>query len=168
VDIAVGDATAAYDGRLDRFLRTLAFVKPDTLLIFDQVASSEPRYLEWLFHYDGEIGGDENLTTIARGDARLSLRRVLPEEIECWRMSDVVRTSVYTDSNTLERERVAVRYRSFGPFHPIDGLDVLWAVHVGGPESSPKIEAAMDDTHLRVSLTFPDGTFREVLLDRGN
>ena len=56
-------------------MRTLAFVKPDLLLIFDQVASEEPRYLEWLFHHRGQVGGDESVTTFTRGDASLSLVR---------------------------------------------------------------------------------------------
>jgi hypothetical protein len=166
VDIAVGDATAAYDGKLDRYLRTLAFVKPDLLLIYDQVASREPRYLEWLFHHDGAVSGDEDVTTIIRGDATLTLIRVLPSEVDCWRISDVVRASVYTDSDTLEPVRVRIRYRSFGPFHPCERMDVLWAVYVGEPQSVPTIEAVTEGARLTVNVTQADGVRREVIIDR--
>ncbi len=39
VDVAVGDATAAYGGKLKRYLRTLAYVKPDVVLVYDRVSS---------------------------------------------------------------------------------------------------------------------------------
>lgn len=166
VDIVVGDAAAAYGGRLERYRRSLAFVKPDLVLIYDQVRSTEPRYLEWLFHHDGEISGNEDLTTIKRGDASLTLARVLPEEIECWRMSDVERTSIYTDSDSLEMVRPRIRYRGFGPFHPCEAMDALWAVHVGDPEDRPRIGTSVDDKHLNVSITFTDGSRREVEIAR--
>ena len=110
-------------------------MKPDLVLIYDQVRSTEPRYLEWLFHHDGEISGNEDLTTIKRGDASLTLARVLPEEIECWRMSDVESTSIYTDSDSLEMVR-------------------------------PRIGTSVDDKHLNVSITFTDGSRREVEIAR--
>jgi hypothetical protein len=166
VDIVVGDATAAYDGKLDRYLRTLAYVKPDLLLIYDQVASKEPRYLEWLLHHDGAVSDDEDVTTITRGDATLTLTRVLPSEVDCSRISDVLRTSVYKDSDTLEPVRVRIRYRSFGPFHPCEKMDVLWAAYVGEPRGVRKIEAFTDDTRLKVNVTLADGVRRDVMIDR--
>jgi hypothetical protein len=166
VDIAVGDATAAYAGKLDRYVRTLAYVKPDLLFIYDQVASSEPRYLEWLFHHDGAIDGDENVTTITRGDATLTLTRVLPEEADCWRTSDVSRTSLYMNSDTLEPARVGIRYRSFGPFHPCQEMEVLWAVFVGDPQDVPTVEAVAEDTILKVAVTLAGGDRRDVIIDR--
>jgi len=166
VDIAVGDATAAYAGKLDRYVRTLAYVKPDLLLIYDQVASSEPRYLEFLFHHDGEVSGDENITTITRGNVTLTLMRVLPMEVDCWRTSDVSRTSVYTNSDTLEPVRPGIRYRSYGPFHPCQRLDVLWAAFVGEPQDVPAIETTVEDTRLTLNVILPDGDRRDVTIDR--
>jgi hypothetical protein len=166
VDIVVGDATAAYAGKLDRYVRTLAYVKPDLLLIYDQVASSEPRYLEFLFHHDGAISGDENVTTITRGNATVTLMRVLPTEVDCWRTSDVARTSAYTNSDTLEPVRAAIRYRSFGPFHPGRYLDVLWAVFVGEPDDFPAIDAVEEKTILNVRVTLAGGGRRDITIDR--
>lgn len=166
VDIVAGDATAAYAGKLDRYVRTLAYVRPDLLLVYDQVASSEPRYLEWLFHHDGTVSGDENVTTITRGNVTLTLMRVLPPEVDCWRTSDVTRTSVYKNSETLEPVRPGIRYRSYGPFHPCEKLDVLWAAFVGEPQDVPAIETTVEDTRLTVNVTLPDGDRRDVTIDR--
>ena len=164
VDTVVGEAAAAYDGKLDRFTRTLAFIKPDVLLVLDQVSSGEPRYLEWLFHHSGEATGDEDETIFRRGDAELSLTRLLPREADCWRISDVVRTSAYTDSNTLEKERVSVRYRSFGPFHPCKEIEMLWAICVGKSEARPSFAASFNNSAIEVELDYPGGCSRKVSL----
>ena len=103
--------------------------------------------------------------TLVLDDER-SAARVLPEEIECWRMSDVERTSIYTDSNSLEMVRPRIRYRGFGPVHPGEAMDALWAVHVGDPEDRPRIGTSVDDKHLNVSITFTDGSRREVEIAR--
>ena len=92
--------------------------------------------------------------------------RVLPKEVDCWRTSDVARTSVYTNSETLEPVRSTIKYRSFGPFHPCEELDVLWAVFVGEPQHVPAIEAVKEDMFLKVDMTFSDGERRNVTLDR--
>ena len=141
-------------------------MKPDLVLIYDQVRSTELRYLEWLFHHDGEISGDEDLTTIKRGDASLTLARVLPEEIEYRRMSNMERTSICTDSDSLKMVRPWIRYRGFGPFHPCEAMGALWAVHVGDPEDLLRIGTSVDDKHLNVSITFTDGSRREVEIAR--
>ncbi len=45
-------------------------------------------------------------------------------------------------------------------------LDTLWAVHVGDPEDRPRIGTSVDDKHLNVSITFTDGSRREVEIAR--
>lgn len=164
--VAAADAAAAYGGRLDRYVRTIAFVKPETLLVFDQVKADQPRYFEWLFHFAGEVGGDETLTTFSQNGVTLSLMRVLPEEAECWRMSDVTRTSVYRSGNTLQTERPQIRYRSYGPFHPCEEVDVLWAIHVGRPDEMPVIEATNETSQVAVTLEFAEGVIKKIALDR--
>ena len=165
-DIVSGDATTAYGGSLDRYIRTLAFVKPDLVLVLDQVRADRPRYLEWLFHHRGEAVGDERGTTITRGEAVVSLVRILPDvDDDPWRISDVERTSIYTGSNSLETERVKVRYRSFGPLHPVERIDVLWAISVGNPGDRPGIEASVEDESLKVTVDTGSES-RTMVLDR--
>jgi len=49
-DIVVGDATQAYLGQLSRALRSLVFLRPATLIVYDDLASSQPRQWEWNIH----------------------------------------------------------------------------------------------------------------------
>ncbi|MDF1719475.1 MAG: DUF4962 domain-containing protein [Minwuia sp.] len=55
VDMAVGDATAAYKGELSRAIRTMMYVRPDVALIYDDLASETPRRFEWNLHSWTEI-----------------------------------------------------------------------------------------------------------------
>lgn len=164
VDVAVADATAAYGGRLKRYRRALAFLKPDVLLVYDRVSSEEPRLFEWLFHHRADVSGDERLTRFTRNGATLSLSRVIPEHMECWRTSDVRRTSTYTESNQFRPKRVSVEYRSYGPFHPCREIEVLWAIHVGDASERPEVEGSVGDEAATVRVRFGDGTERIVTL----
>jgi hypothetical protein len=139
VDMVTGEGEAAYGDKLRRFSRTLAFVKPDLLLVYDLIVADGPRLLEWLFHHRALANGDERQTTFAGEQVSFSLRRVLPELAECWRVSDVERTSAYTNSNTGEWERMRIQYRSFGPFYPVERAEVLWAIWVGQEDACPEI-----------------------------
>lgn len=49
-DIATGDATEAYGGALERAVRTIAFVRPNVVIVHDRLASSRPRRWEWNIH----------------------------------------------------------------------------------------------------------------------
>ena len=49
-DFVAGEAAEAYDGRLDRFTRSILFVKPDLILIYDQLKAPKPATFEWWLH----------------------------------------------------------------------------------------------------------------------
>jgi hypothetical protein len=49
-DSVTGDATQAYGGALTRSVRSLVYLRPDTLLVFDSLASDIPRTWEWNIH----------------------------------------------------------------------------------------------------------------------
>ncbi len=49
-DIATGDATQAYSGALSRALRSIVYLRPDTVLVYDSLASDTPRTWEWNLH----------------------------------------------------------------------------------------------------------------------
>ncbi len=50
-----GDATNAYDGALGEAVRTLAFLRPDLVLVYDRLSSPTPRRFEWNLHSLGEM-----------------------------------------------------------------------------------------------------------------
>jgi len=49
-DIVTGDATQAYDGALGRALRTLVYLRPNLVLVHDELAAETPRRWEWNIH----------------------------------------------------------------------------------------------------------------------
>jgi len=49
-DIATGDATEAYGGALTRAVRSIVYLRPGTILVYDSLASDTPRTWEWNLH----------------------------------------------------------------------------------------------------------------------
>jgi hypothetical protein len=49
-DIIAGDATDAYNGALTKAMRSLVFLRPDNILVYDTLASDTPRTWEWNIH----------------------------------------------------------------------------------------------------------------------
>ncbi len=58
LDYVVGDATVAYRGALSKAIRTLAFLRPDVVLVYDRVVAPEPRRWEWNIHAMEEFAED--------------------------------------------------------------------------------------------------------------
>lgn len=50
LDWVTGDATQAYGGALTRAVRSMVYVRPGTLLVFDSLSSNVPRTWEWNIH----------------------------------------------------------------------------------------------------------------------
>jgi len=77
----VGDATEAYGGRLDLFLRRVLFLRPDTFVICDELDSAGESTFQWLLHARNEMALDDDAQTalISAGDARLLARIVAPD-----------------------------------------------------------------------------------------
>jgi len=71
LDYVAGDATAAYEGRLKRFWRHIFFVKPDVIVIADEVEAARPSAFEWMLHAQAEFQLDEarQRLTLDRGAA---------------------------------------------------------------------------------------------------
>lgn len=49
-DLVTGDATQAYGGALTKAMRSLVYLRPDMVLVYDSVASEVPRTWEWNLH----------------------------------------------------------------------------------------------------------------------
>ena len=90
---AEGNLTCVYKGKVQSYTRSLLYMKPDILFLYDKVKSSEPHTYSWLFHAehtDGKssISGEGNSIDITRSQSSLHMD-VLTPEIE----SSRVRTS---------------------------------------------------------------------------
>jgi hypothetical protein len=65
-DYAVGRAEAAYGGALKKALRSVIYLKPDVVIVYDSLASDTPRTWEWNFHTPGTLS--------ERGPSRIFVR----------------------------------------------------------------------------------------------
>lgn len=54
-DYVLGDATPAYQGRLERFWRHLWFIKPGIIAVYDQLEAGRPASYDWLLHTQQEM-----------------------------------------------------------------------------------------------------------------
>jgi len=79
----VGDATAAYKGKLSRFLRHIIYVRPNAFLIYDDLEAPEPSTFTWCCHALEEMQLDEGSRriTVTRGDATLEIFFAMPETV---------------------------------------------------------------------------------------
>ncbi|MBW7997120.1 MAG: DUF4962 domain-containing protein [Candidatus Glassbacteria bacterium] len=80
---AAGDATEAYHGLLDKFVRHVYFKRPREFVVVDELAAPEPVRFDWLLHaaQEMEINEDARTVLIRRGDVRLLAEFVAPEKI---------------------------------------------------------------------------------------
>jgi hypothetical protein len=74
VHTLVADVTGAYDGRLARFVRYVAFLEPDVVVIVDDLAANDASDFSWLLHTDGEASLDDTVWTFERGEAAVDVR----------------------------------------------------------------------------------------------
>lgn len=79
-----GDATAAYGGRLKRFLRHVLFARPDYFVVYDEIEAAKPATYQWLLHARSQFQLDpEQLALVsAQGQARLRVQFLLPGKLE--------------------------------------------------------------------------------------
>lgn len=79
-DYVCGDATAAYGGRLTRARRSVVFVKPDILVLFDELAAVEPSTFQFMLHgYDAfTIDTTNHVLSLERPKAGLTVRYLAP------------------------------------------------------------------------------------------
>lgn len=79
-----GDATAAYSGRLGRFVRHVIFLRPATILMIDDLEGpGAPATFQWLLHARSELQLDEPAATatVHQGGARMRVRFLQPADL---------------------------------------------------------------------------------------
>lgn len=87
-DAAVGDATDSYDGKLDRFVRDIIYIRPNAYIIIDDLKASEnkkngSRFEWWLNAIDNISVHDDNKgATIKADNASLDARIQYPKSIK--------------------------------------------------------------------------------------
>ena len=84
VDYAVADASEAYKGRLDKFIRNVYYERPRNFLIVDELEAPSPVSYDWLLHSldKMEIDRKNNTVTITKGKAKLIVEFLSPQDLE--------------------------------------------------------------------------------------
>src|SRR5690606_3559163 len=83
-DYVVGDATAAYQGRLTKAVRSVIHLRPGGFVLFDDVAAPAPSILEWNLHSLSPMQLDEpfQIVTMAQGAARCLVRMCYGDNLQ--------------------------------------------------------------------------------------
>lgn len=87
-DSVTGDGTRAYNGSLDRFLRSIVYVRPDTYIVIDDLKtakSSGSNFEWWLNAVDGiSVHEDGKGASIQATRAALDARVQYPENVDAY------------------------------------------------------------------------------------
>jgi len=116
-DLVIVDGTKAYAPLLDRFIRWFVFVKPDLLVIFDELRAEESRKFEWLLHYEGQVEESTSDLSVTHGKAGFDLNFLLPSREEGWIAGQHSRRTTYRNSNTGQLVELENRYAVFSRLH---------------------------------------------------
>ncbi len=75
-----GDATAAYEGKLSKFVRHVLYLRPDTFVVIDELEAEEPSTWTWTAHAleEMEIDDAARRVTIEQGEAALDIAFATP------------------------------------------------------------------------------------------
>lgn len=83
-DYIIGDAQNIYEpaAGLQKFFRHIVYIKPNIILILDDLKANKPSRFEWLMHTDGGIKKIEaNKYQINHGEVVMDINYLLPEAI---------------------------------------------------------------------------------------
>jgi hypothetical protein len=81
-DYAIGHAEKAYDGKLTKAERAIVYLRPDTIVVRDVVASATPRTWEWNIHALNRIAQSSNTkVTLRNGPAQMCVELVSGPEV---------------------------------------------------------------------------------------
>jgi len=168
-DLASGDATQAYVGKLGMYERSMIYIRPDIFVIVDELRSREGREskFEWWLHSENdiEIYDDRNGCTFRTGNAVLDTSIVYPEKLTPYynnihALSDM---KEYTPVNA-EYLSKPVQRKVWFETEKVDRTKVVAAldVHRKGTEAR-YVDTDYFDGYLR--MTFENGTVLYVNLN---
>ena len=82
-DYVAGDATDAYEGKVKRYVRHIVFVKPDVIVIADEIEATQPSNFQWMLHGLSQFEVNESAQTLvlARERAGVTVHYLAPEPL---------------------------------------------------------------------------------------
>ena len=83
IDIVVGEAGQAYETPLKRFTRTIIFVKPELMIVYDRLEAGEPSTYEYWLHAINKFDiGSGSSVTVLNGDVGCNIKFYSPFKLE--------------------------------------------------------------------------------------
>lgn len=131
-DMVVADASKTYPGLLRKFVRTVLFLRPDTIVIRDVVECEGERHAEWLLHYAGTVRSEGLVSVVENDGVWLTVVPFLPDRSFGWRTADVRSASTYLEESTRQDVTESIAYRSFSPFRRSEKFEFLFGLRVNG------------------------------------
>jgi hypothetical protein len=82
IDIVVGEAGKAYELPLERFTRSIIFVKPELVVVYDRLEATEPSTYEYWLHAINKIGVDgQHNVQVRNGDVVCDIDFLTPSSL---------------------------------------------------------------------------------------
>lgn len=82
-DYVAGEASKAYPGVLKRFTRSILFIKPEVIIMFDQLEALEPSTFQLLLHSPEEMKiNSQHDITLENGAAECKVAILTPDDLE--------------------------------------------------------------------------------------
>lgn len=111
------DTSKAYGARLTRFLRHVVYLRPDTFVVFDDIAAPAPTRIESQLHTSGSIARNDGLIRLENYPALLLTRVLRPDGL-----------SFTLGTGKNEQHDQADRFIRFGPPSPVREAQFLVAM----------------------------------------
>ena len=116
-DLVISDGTRVYGGLLSSYCRWLIFIRPDLLVIFDDITSDNLHSFQWALHVEGQADGKTCDLRVTNGPAGFNLNFLLPCRDKGWVAEERRRQVSYRNSNTGKMETKLNHYYAFSPIH---------------------------------------------------
>jgi Heparinase II/III-like protein len=81
LDWITGDAAAAYGDKLKKYLRHVIFVKPDVVVLVDDVEAAQPSTFQWMLHAQTPFTIDGQQLRLDRDKAGVQVEYIAPEPL---------------------------------------------------------------------------------------
>ena len=169
VNAVVCDATAAYGGRLAQFVRYLVFLKPDVVVVLDDLAANDASQFSWLLHTQGDVDLAGTQWMIAQDEAALDVRVLGFETLGReggYTVGLMDRTTYYEERNDIPTACVN-RYVAFETLHPVSEWRVPVILRVRDRGTEGLLEADLVQDEDRVIITVSEAArVWQVTIDR--
>ncbi len=82
IDVVIGDASDSYEDNVGLFKRAIIFVKPDLIVVYDRLKTSEPSTFEYWLHAVNEFDiTGEDAVTVKNGDVSCNIKLHCPTDL---------------------------------------------------------------------------------------